>query len=105
MEKTMIRHLLLCKFAPEMTAAQFEEFIRAFGALKEKIEGILAFEYGENNSSEGLDQGMTHVIVLTFVDAAARDAYLVHPEHVRFAKWFGGLSFLQALVVVDYVPS
>ena len=104
MENQIVRHVLIGKFSPEMTGGQFAEFIHAFRELTEKIEGILSFEYGENNSSEGLDQGMTHAIVLTFADAAARDAYLIHPEHVRFANWFTGLGILQTLMVVDYTP-
>lgn len=104
MENQIVRHVLLCKFSPQMTTVQFEELITAFRALKDKIPGILAFEYGANNSSEGLDQGMTHVITLTFADAAARDAYLPHPEHVNFASWFTGLGLLETLMVVDYTP-
>ena len=104
MENKIVRHVLVCKCSPEMTAEQFEAFISAFRTLTEKIEGILAFEYGQNNSTEGLDQGMTHVISLTFADAACRDAYLIHPEHVRFAKWFTGLGIVASLLVVDYTP-
>ena len=27
---------------------------------------------------------MTHSFIMTFADIAARDAYIVHPEHERF---------------------
>jgi len=104
MDDKIVRHVLIGKFSPEMTSEKFAEFLAAFRELTTKIEGIISFEYGENNSPEGLNQGMTHVIVLTFIDAAARNAYLIHPEHVRFAKWFGGLGIMEALLVVDYTP-
>jgi hypothetical protein len=104
MKNTIVRHILVCKFVPQMTAEQFAEFIARFSALKEKIEGIISFEYGANNSPEGKDLGMTHVITLTFVDTAARDAYLPHPEHVKFGQWLGEAGIFKDLIVVDYVP-
>ncbi len=104
MEKQIVRHILVLKFVPGMAAGQFDEVIHTFRELTHKIEGIVGFEYGANNSPEGIDQGMTHVITLTFADIAARDAYLPHPEHVRFASWLGGLKIIESLLVVDYIP-
>ena len=104
MDEKIVRHVLIGKLSAQTTGEQFDEFIAAFRKLTQKIDGILSFEYGQNISPEGLDQGMTHVIVLTFVDAVARDAYLIHPEHFSFARWFGGLGIMEALLVVDYTP-
>jgi hypothetical protein len=103
MASTLVRHVLVLKFVPEMTEEQFAELIGNFKALTAKIEGIVGFEYGVNNSPEGLDQGMTHVITLTFKDVAARDAYLPHPEHVKFAGWMGSTKLIETLLVVDYI--
>ena len=104
MDNKIVRYVLIGRFSQKMTADLYEEFIHAFRGLSKKIEGILSFEYGMNNSPEGLNQGMTHVIILTFVNAEARNAYLIHPAHVRFAKWLGGLGILENLMVVDYTP-
>jgi hypothetical protein len=52
--------------------------------LSESIDGIEDYVSGANMSPEGLNQGFTHGFVMTFKDAAARDAYLPHPEHERF---------------------
>jgi len=104
MENSIVRHILLGKFRPEMTAAQFDEIIRRFREMVEKIPGTLSFEHGANNSSEGRDMGVTQVIIITFIDVAARDAYLVHPEHVRFSTWLGELNLIQDLVIVDFTP-
>ena len=103
-DNTSVRHILLVKIAPQKTAQQIDEFIAAFRDLTKKIDGILAFEYGQNNSPEGKDRGMTHVITLTFVDAAARDAYLPHPEHLRFGRWMRETGILEEIIVVDYTP-
>ena len=104
MENSTVRHILLIRFRPEMTAAQFDEIIRRFRGMAEKMPGTLSFEYGPNNSPEGKDLGVTHGIIITFVDVAARDAYLVHPEHIRFSTWLGELNLIQNLVVVDFIP-
>jgi hypothetical protein len=104
METTIVRHILLAKFRPEMTAAQFAEIIRRFREMAEEIPGFLSFEHGSNNSSEGLNRGLNEVIIVTFTDAPARDAYLVHPEHVRFSTWLGERNLLEELVVVDFTP-
>ena len=104
MENKIVRHVLIGRFSQEMTAEIFEEFIHAFRGLSKKIGGILSFEYGTNNSPEGLNQGMTHVITLTFINAEARDAYLTHPDHALFVNWLGGLGILETLMVVDYTP-
>ena len=47
---------------------------------------------------------MTHVITLTFINAAARDAYLPHPAHIQFGEFLGKLGILEALLVIDYIP-
>jgi hypothetical protein len=104
MQTDIVRHVLVCKFSSTTTAEQLAECMARFRALTTKIDGILSFEFGANNSPEGLDRGMTHVISLTFTSAAARDAYLPHPEHVKFASWLGGSKLLDELIVVDYTP-
>jgi len=72
--------------------------------LKGKIPGIVSFEYGLNNSPENLNKGFTHVYLLTFKDAAARDAYLPHPEHKSFGALLGKLNILEEPFVIDFQP-
>lgn len=100
----MVRHILLIKFRPEMTEAQLDEMIQRFREMTEKIPGALSFEHGANNSPEGLDLGFTQVIMVNFKDAAARDAYLVNPDHIRFTTWLGEQNIIENLVVVDFTP-
>lgn len=100
-----VRHVVVLKYRPSATPAQIAEVTTAFRALKDKIPGILAFEHGINNSPEGLNQGFTHVYTLTFQDAAARDAYLPHPEHRAFGDLLGRLDVMEGAFVVDYVPA
>ena len=99
-----VRHVVVFKYKPGATAAQIDTLTRAFAALRDSIPGITAFEHGVNNSPEGMNQGFTHVYLLTFTNAAARDAYLVHPAHKRFGQTLGRLGIWDGGFVVDYVP-
>ena len=101
---TTVRHVVVFKFKEGATAEQIDQLTRAFGALKDSIPGIVGYEHGVNNSPEGMNQGFTHVYVFTFTDAAARDAYLVHPAHKRFGALVGKLGIWAGGFVVDYVP-
>jgi hypothetical protein len=101
---TQVRHVVVFKFKAGATAAQIHEITTAFAALKDKIPGIVSFEHGTNHSPEGLNKGFTHVFLLTFVDAAARDAYLPHPDHQKFGDLLGTLGIMDDVFVVDYTP-
>ena len=99
------RHIVVFKFKPGATAEQIKQVTDAFVALKTKIPGIISLEHGVNNSPEKLNQGFTHVYQVTFTNAAARDAYLPHPEHKAFGALLGKLGVLESVFVVDYVPA
>ena len=99
-----VRHVVVFKYRPSATPEQIAQVTSAFAALKDKIPGIVAFEHGVNHSPENLNQGFTHVYLVTFTDAKARDAYLPHPEHQAFGKLLGSLGVLEQAFVVDYTP-
>ncbi|MGH9373025.1 MAG: Dabb family protein [Vicinamibacterales bacterium] len=103
-QKQPVRHVVVFKYKPEASAEQIQQVTRAFRDLRKKISGITAFEDGVNNSPEGKNLGFTHVYMVTFEDAAARDAYLPHPEHKKFGELLGKLGILADAFVVDYVP-
>jgi hypothetical protein len=98
-----VKHIVVFKYKAGATAGQIEEVTEAFKALKGKIPGIISFEYGVNNSPENLNQGFTHVYLVTFENVAARDAYLPHPEHQKFGELLGKLGVLQEAFVVDFL--
>jgi hypothetical protein len=78
-----IRHVVLFQWKPGTTQAKIEEAFRELAGLQGIIPGLQEFEGGPYSSPEGLNQGYTHGFIMTFVDAATRDAYLPHPEHER----------------------
>lgn len=98
-----MRHIVIFKYKPDVSDTQIQRLTDAFKELKDKIPGILSFEHGVNDSPEGLHHGFTHIYLLTFKDANARDGYLPHPEHQKFVS-----EYVQELVedvfVVDYMP-
>lgn len=99
----VLRHVVFFKFKESATPEQIKAVEDAFAALPGKIEEIKGLEWGTNVSEEGYDKGFTHCFLVTFADAAGRDAYLPHPAH----KEFGGIvgPVLEDLCVVDFVPN
>jgi hypothetical protein len=77
----MIRHCVIVKFRADVTDAERESIFDALRALRGKIDGLLDMSFGPNVSPEGLDGGFTHGFTIDFRDAAARDDYLVDPDH------------------------
>lgn len=94
-------HVVSFKFKADASRTQIKEVTDAFAALPEKIEEIGTFEWGTNVSPENLNKGFTHCFVLTFQDAKARDAYLVHPDHKKFAELVGPV--VEDVFVIDYM--
>ena len=99
-----VKHIVIFKYKPSATAEQISRVTEAFKSLKTKIPGIISFEYGVNNSPENLNKGFTHVYLLTFANAKARDQYLPHPEHKKFGELLSRLSVLEEPFVVDFTP-
>ena len=97
-----VRHVVVFKYKPDATDAQIKQITDAFRELQNKIPGIVAFETGVNNSPENLNRGFTHIYLLTFKNAAARDAYLPHPEHKAFGKLLRDSGIFEEAFVVDY---
>lgn len=71
------------KFKEGTTDEQIDRLLEEVLNLTEAVDGVEDYVAGPNNSSEGLAKGFTHGFIMTFQDAAARDACLAHPEHER----------------------
>lgn len=95
------RHVVVFKFKDTTTDAQIDQIVEDFGNLQNDIKEIIAFEHGKNVSPEGLDQGFTHVFLVTFKDKAGLEVYLPHPAHKAFVEKL--LPLLDEPFVVDYV--
>lgn len=97
---SLLRHVVLFKFNQDTPAEKIKEIEDAFAELQKKITQIAGYEWGLNNSPEGLNQGFTHCFVLTFKTEEDRDTYLPHPDHKEFGRLLG--PYLADVLVVDY---
>ena len=77
----MIRHCVFVKFKPSVDEVERQAIFAQLAALRSVLDGFVAIGFGANASPEGLAQGFDHGFIIDFADAAARDAYLVHPDH------------------------
>ncbi|MEB3334919.1 MAG: Dabb family protein [Cyanobacteriota bacterium] len=82
----MVHHLVLFRFRADLPPEAVPRAFDKLRALRELIPGITGFSGGADCSREGLNRGFTHGFCMTFKDAAARDAYLPHPEHQRLVE-------------------
>ena len=99
-ETEQLRHLILLKFKQNTTQEQIEFTTNAFVDLRNSIEEISAIEWGENNSTEGLNNGFTHSYLVTFKNENARSAYMVHPAHTALGANIG--NYIADIVIFDY---
>ncbi len=96
-----VYHVVHFKFKSTATPEQIKKVETEFAALKDKIKEVETLHWGTDISPEKLSDGFTHCWVLTFKDAAARDAYLVHPAHKAFGALLGPI--LEKPLVVDFI--
>jgi hypothetical protein len=96
----MLRHIVLFKFKDSSSASDIQKVVDAFRGLKKEIPEIAAFEYGTDNSPEGLANGFTHCFLVTFKSEADRAVYLPHAAHLAFVSVLK--PHLDKVQVVDY---
>jgi hypothetical protein len=95
-----VKHIVLLKFKDGTAEEQITKFFEDVLELSETVPGIDDYVSGGNCSTEGKHQGMTHGFIMTFSNAAARDAYLVHPEHERFKAM--AMTAVENFLVFDF---
>lgn len=96
----MLRHIVMFKFKDTSSKEDVEKVVDAFRGLKSKIPEIAAFEYGVDNSPEGLANGFTHCFLVTFKKESDREVYLPHPAHKAFVEVLK--PHLDKVQVLDY---
>ncbi len=99
-QDSVLRHVVLFKFKEGTAPEKVQEIVDAFSALPSKIPEIAGYEWGLNNSPEGLNKGLTHGFLLTFKSEADRATYLPHPDHKAFGELL--TPHLEDVTVVDY---
>ncbi len=78
----MIRHLVFLRFPTDMPQASKDDLFTRLADLQGVIDGILDFGHRPNASPEtAVRHGFGDMFWFDMTDEAARDAYLIHPEH------------------------
>jgi hypothetical protein len=99
-ESKLLRHVVMFQFKDSSSEADVQTVVDAFRALPTKIPQIADFEYGTDNSPEGLSGGLTHLFLVTFNSEEDRAAYLPHAEHKAFVEVLK--PHLEKVTVLDY---
>lgn len=97
---SVLRHVVIFKFKDGTSKEDIKKVENAFSALPSKISQIASYEWGLNNSPEGLEKGFTHCFFLTFKNEEDRAIYLPHPDHKAFGEVLG--PHLDDVLVLDY---
>ncbi len=99
----MLRHIVMFKFKDTSSKDDIQKVVDRFRSLKVSIPQVAAFEFGTDNSPEGLANGFTHCFLVTFKSDADREIYLPHPKHKEFIEILK--PHLDKAQVVDYWAS
>jgi hypothetical protein len=93
----MIKHVVLAKMKPEVTASQIAELKKNLAALPAIIPEIKGYDFGEDVRPE---KTLDFALVSTFEDMAAVKRYLVHPDHMIVGKYIRSLC--ESLQIIDF---
>ncbi len=96
----VLRHVVMFGWKEGTDSAYIKKIVDAFKELPGKIPLIKGFEWGTNNSPEGLNQGLTHCFFVTFNSEADRNTYLVDPAHKAFVSLLKPAP--EKITVLDY---
>lgn len=96
----MTRHFGVFQFKDGVSEQTISDCFDAMKDMVGKIPGLLDMEYGPYQSSEGLNETFTHGFIMTFDNAASRDAYLPHPVHEAVKEIV--VPKLEKVIVFDF---
>lgn len=97
-----LRHIVMFRFNEGAPPEEIRAIEKALAELPQKITAIQAFEWGDEVSGRGLNQGFTHCAYMVFKDEAARQTYIEHPVHKDFAALAS--PSVDQIFVFDYWP-
>jgi len=95
-----LRHVVQFQFKADSSKEDVQKVVDALRALPAKIAEIDDFEYGTNNSPEGLNLGFTHCFLITFKSEENRAIYITHPDHLAFVDVLK--PHLEKVQVIDF---
>ncbi len=94
----MLRHIVMWTVNDPADAETFATELRS---CKDLVPGMREFDVGVR--TDGLDANQDIVLVSTFDDAAALQAYVVHPHHQKVVATLKPMGKSRA--VLDFSPA
>lgn len=83
----MIKHIVLCKFAPHVSDTQLELLFNKLAQIRHtEIPQIKTISFGRNCSIESLNKDFNYGLVIEFQNKQDRDIYVQHSAHIKFVK-------------------
>jgi stress responsive alpha/beta barrel protein len=95
-----VQHMVLIKWKDDTSPEKRQEVMNEFRLLQTRISGIHSIVEGPDISTENLQKGFNHGVIVTFEDRARRDYYLTHPAHQAFKQ--KALPMVAELLVLDF---
>ncbi len=93
----MLKHVVLAKFKPGVTASDIAALKKSLAALPKIIPEIKGYEFGEDLRPE---RSFDFALVSTFDDAEALKRYITQPDHAAVGKQIRSLC--ESLNIVDF---
>ncbi|KAL9661778.1 hypothetical protein QQ045_026606 [Rhodiola kirilowii] len=94
------KHLVVVKFKPEVEVAEILKGIQDL--MSRLVDIVKSFEWGEDMESHEMGrQGFTHVFAVTFRNKEDYNAYVQHPEHMKFSAVFA--EAVDQAAVLDFL--
>ncbi len=97
-----VHHMVMFTWKADTTAEQAAAIEKALIGLKAKVPGIVSLTYGKQTSIEDAAKkhGFQYGLSVIFANAAARDVYVTHADHLAAVKVL--LPYLDDVAVLDY---
>lgn len=97
-----VHHMVMFTWKADTSVEQATAIEKALKGLKEKVPGIVSLTYGKQNSPEDAanKHGFQYGLSVIFANAAARDGYITHADHVAAVNVL--LPYLADVAVLDY---
>lgn len=96
------QHVVLFKYKEGTTPEQMAEAAARFAALPDKIDVIQGFQWGPDESIEGLQKGFHHCFIVTFDDPEGCKTYIDHEAHQEFVGFVSPM--FADVFVFDFTP-
>ena len=97
-----VHHMVMFTWKAGTSAEQAAAIQQALIGLKQKVPGIVSLTYGKQTSPEDAAKkhGFQYGLSVIFANAAARDVYITHVDHVAAVAIL--VPHLADVAVVDY---